>query len=122
MVFNYLKGDKMKKINIIKKSEQFQKIIKENKSFKTNYFYIYLEKHEEDKYHFGLSVGKKIGNAVRRNKVKRQLREIISENDYQKNFDCIIIVRREINNSSFQEIRQDLNDFFKKVNILKESK
>ena len=112
----------MKKINIIKKSEEFQKIIKNNKSYKTKYLYIYIAKHEENIYHFGLSVGKKIGNAVRRNKVKRQLREIISENDYQNNFDCIIIVRREINNCSFEEIRNDLNDFFNKVNIIKEKK
>lgn len=112
----------MKKINIIKKSEQFQKIIKNNKSFRSKYFYIYLERHEESIYHFGLSVGKKIGNAVRRNKVKRQLKEIISENDYQKNFDCIIIVRREINNYSFSEIKNDLTESFKKLKIIKENK
>ena len=110
----------MKKINVIKKSEDFQKIIKNNKSFKSKYFYIYVYRHEDSIYHFGLSVGKKIGNAVRRNKVKRQLIEIISENDYQKNFDCIIIVRREINGASFSEIKEDLNEILKKQNIIKE--
>lgn len=110
----------MKKVNVIKKSEEFQKLIKNNKSLRTKYFYIYINKHEDSNYHFGLSVGKKIGNAVRRNKVKRQLREIISENDYQKNFDCIIIVRREINIASFSEIKEDLNEIFKKQKIIKE--
>ena len=110
----------MKKINIVKDSRDFEKIIKHNKSFRTKYFYIYKQNHEENIYHFGLSVGKKIGNAVRRNKVKRQLREIISENDYQKNFDCIIIVRREINGANFSEIKEDLNEIFKKQNIIKE--
>ena len=110
----------MKKINVIKKSEDFQKIIKNNKSFRSKYFYIYVYRHEDSIYHFGLSVGKKIGNAVRRNKVKRQLREIISENDYQKNFDCIIIVRREINGATFSEIKEDLNESLKKQNIIKE--
>ena len=112
----------MKKINIIKKSEQFKKIIKNNKSIRTKYFYIYIEKHEESTYHFGLSVGKKIGNAVRRNKVKRQLREIIRENDYQKSIDCIIIVREELNEARFSEIKKDLNHAFKKLNIIKETK
>ena len=110
----------MKKINVIKKSEDFQKIIKNNKSLRTKYFYIYIYKHEESIYHFGLSVGKKIGNAVRRNKVKRQLREIISKNDYQKNFDCIIIVRREINSADFQMIQEDLNFALKKLLLIKE--
>ena len=110
----------MKKINVIKKSEEFQKIIKNNKSFRSKYFYIYIYRHEESIYHFGLSVGKKIGNAVRRNKLKRQLREIISENDYQKNFDCIIIVKREINGANFSEIKEDLNEILRKQNIIKE--
>ena len=110
----------MKKINIVKDSRNFEKIIKHNKSFRTKYFYIYKQNHEENIYHFGLSVGKKIGNAVRRNKVKRQLREIISQNDYQKNFDCIIIVRREINNANFSEIKEDLNYALKKLSIIKE--
>ena len=110
----------MKKINIVKDSRDFEKIIKHNKSFRTKYFYIYKQNHEENIYHFGLSVGKKIGNAVRRNKVKRQLREILSQNHYQKNFDCIIIVRREINGATFSEIKEDLNEILKKQNIIKE--
>lgn len=112
----------MKKINVLKESKDFEKIIKNNKSFKSKYFFIYVQRHDENIYHFGLSVGKKIGNAVRRNKVKRQLREIISENDYQKNFDCIIIVRREINNVDFQEMKKELNEMFKKIKIIKEKK
>ena len=111
----------MKKINIIKDSSDFEKIIKNNKSFRTKYFYIYKQNHEENIYHFGLSVGKKIGNAVRRNKVKRQLREIISQNHYQNNFDCIIIVRREINDADFQKIRDDLNFALKNLSLIKEN-
>lgn len=110
----------MKKVNVIKKSDEFKKIMKTNKSLRTKYFYIYIDKNENDTYHFGLSVSKKIGNAVKRNKIKRQLREIISENDYQKNIDCIIIVRREIKEASFSEIKEDLNEIFKKQNIIKE--
>lgn len=112
----------MKKINIIKKSTDFEKIIKNNKSLRSKYFYIYIEKSEEKKiYRFGLSVGKKIGNAVERNKVKRQIKEIISQNNYQNNFDCIIIVRKEIVNKTFSEIKKDLNEIIKKLNIIKES-
>ena len=110
----------MKKINIIKESKDFEKIIKNNKSFRTKYFYIYIQRKEEKNYRFGISVGKKIGNAVKRNKIKRQIREIISKNDYQKNFDCIIIVRREINNADFQEIEKDLNYALEKLLLKKE--
>jgi ribonuclease P protein component len=110
----------MKKINILKKNEDFNRIIKNNKPYKTKYFYIYLEWTNEKIYHFGLSVGKKIGNAVRRNKVKRQIKEILSKNNYQKNFNCIIIVRKEINNVNFFEIEEELNKSLKKLSIIKE--
>lgn len=112
----------MKKENIIKKSEDFERIIKNNKSYRSKYFYIYIERHKEDNYHFGLSVGKKIGNAVTRNKTKRRIKEIISQNDYQKNFECIIIVRREIKEANFSEIKEDLNSLLNKLLIIKETK
>ena len=63
----------MKKINILQKSDDFERIIKNNKSYKYKDYIIYIEKNNDEIYHFGLSVGKKIGNAVIRNKVKRQL-------------------------------------------------
>ena len=112
----------MKKEHIIKKSEDFERIIKNNKSFRSKYFYIYLSETKETNYLFGLSVGKKIGNAVIRNKTKRRIKEILSQNDYQKNFECIIIVRREIKEANFSEIKADLNSSLKKLLIIKESK
>lgn len=111
----------MKKINVVKKSLEFEKILKNNKSYRSKYAYIYIQRHEDSIYHFGLSVGKKIGNAVIRNKIKRQLREIISENDYQKNFDCIIIVKKEICTASYLAIKEDINETFKKLRLVKEN-
>ena len=110
----------MKKINIIQKSNDFERIIKNNKSIKYKYFIIYLYKDENiTTYKFGLSVGKKITNAVGRNKIKRQLKDIIDKNNYQNNFNCIIIVRKEILSKSYLEIKNDLNEIFKKIDILK---
>lgn len=113
----------MKKINIIKKNSDFERIIKNNQSFKYKYFILYVEKDNTiTPYKFGLSVSKKITNAVGRNKIKRQLKDIIDKNNYQNNFNCIIIVRKEILFKSYKEMREDLNEAFKKLNILKGEK
>ena len=113
----------MKKINIIQKNTEFERIIKSNQSFKYKYFIIYLEKNEHiSPYKFGISVSKKVINAVGRNKIKRQLKDIIDKNNYQNNFNCIIIVRKEILFRSYNEIKEDLNEIFKKLNILKGEK
>ena len=110
----------MKKINILKESKEFERIIKNNKAYKTKYFFIYLERNTNQLYHFGISVGKKIGNAVRRNKVKRQIKEILSKNTYQNNFNCIIIVGKGINERTFEERKENLLIALNNLNLMKE--
>ena len=112
----------MKKINILKNSRDFDRIIKNYKPYKYKDYIIYLERDTNDIYKFGLSVGKKIGNAVRRNKVKRQIKAIISEKDYQNNFNCIIIVGRGINERTFIEMKDNLLIALENLNITKENR
>ena len=110
----------MKKINILKSNLEFDRIIKNNKPFKYKDYIIYLEKKEADVYKFGISVGKKIGNAVVRNKYKRRIKNIIDEKAYQNNFNCIIIVGKGILDKSFSEMKTNLFKAFDSLNIIKE--
>ena len=110
----------MKKKNIIKSNLIFDRIIKNNKSYKYKDYILYLERNNDSDYHFGLSVGKKVGNAVIRNKIKRQLKSIIDKNNYENGFNCIIIVRKGILNKSFQLMEKELNEYLLKMKIIKE--
>lgn len=110
----------MKKINILKNSRDFDRIIKNNRPYKYKEYIIYLERNNDDIYKFGISVGKKIGNAVRRNKVKRQIKSIIDKNNYQNNFNCIIIVGRGVLMRTFKEMETNLHEAFGSLNIYKE--
>lgn len=112
----------MKKINIVKENRDYNRIIKENRPFKYKDYVIYIDKKEHSIYRFGFSVGKKVGNAVTRNRVKRQIKEIVSQNDYQNNFDCIIIVGKGILERNFNEMRDNLNFALKKLKLVKERK
>ena len=109
----------MKKINILKSNDDFNRIIKENKAFKYKDYYIYIERNTNDVYKFGIAVPKKIGKAVVRNKYKRRLKSIIDKKVYQNNFNCIIIVDKEILSRSFKEMEDNL---FKALEILKITK
>lgn len=110
----------MKKINVVRENREFTRIIQKNKPFRYKDYVIYIDKRKPSVYKFGLSVGKKVGNAVVRNKIKRQLRSILDKNDYKNNFDCIIIVGRGILKRSFLEMQDNLNFALKKLDVMKE--
>ena len=110
----------MKKINILKNSRDFDRIIKNNKPYKYKEYIIFIENNTNDVCKFGLSVGRKIGNAVNRNFIKRRLKSIIDKKDYQNNFNCIIIVNKGINEISFKEMEENLLFALNKLNLIKE--
>lgn|SRR5574344_1159128 len=109
----------MKKINIVRTSRDFDRIIRNNKPYKYKDYIIYVEKTNEDISRFGITVSKKIINAVGRNKIKRQIKNIIDQKNYQNGFNCIIIVRRGILNKNYEEMNVDLIECLSKINIIK---
>lgn len=110
----------MKKLNIVKKNEEFARIIKENNSYKLKQYIVFVDNNYTGFYQFGISISKKIGNAVTRNKIKRQIKNIIDKKDYKNNFKCIIIIRKSFLLNSFLQNESDLIDFFRKFHLLKE--
>lgn len=112
----------MKKINIIKSNDEYNRIIKNIKPYKTRELIVFIEKKQVDKYRFGFSVSKKIGNAVTRNKIKRQLKSILDKNIYENNFNCIIMVRKGYLDSNYLVIEKSLTEIVKKFRITKEEK
>lgn len=101
----------MKKYEIVKKNEDFNDIINSGRYLKNKYYAIYYkdgDKKEAPK--FGLAVSKKCGNAVVRNKIKRQLRMIIDNNKeiFSKGICYIIMVRKDILDISYKEMEEYL--------------
>lgn len=100
----------MKKLYIVKHKYDFDRIIKQGKKKKNDIFIIYSENSNLKYARYGISVGKKLGNAVYRNKKKRQLRSIIDnlEKDYVKTKDYIIILREKGKQLDYQELNKKL--------------
>ena len=106
----------MKKKYIVKNSRDFEKIIKEGKCKKNQSFIIHSKQNELEYDKYGISVSKKLGNAVFRNKYKRKLRSIIDnyKKDYVNHKDYIIILRKEAISMSFKELEES---FIQLMNI-----
>ena len=107
----------MKKYEMVKKQNDFNKIIQEGRYIKNNYFVIYYINKENKYPHFGLAVGKKLGNAVTRNKYKRQIRTIIDDNKkfFNKDKDYIIMIKKDCDNLKYNELYNELSKLIKEI-------
>ena len=88
----------MKKINVIKKYIEYKELFSLRKFKRNNLFTIYFRENEYNKTRVGLSVSKKNGNAVTRNKIKRQVRNILNKKlTYKENYDLVIVISYKYN-------------------------
>ena len=100
----------------IKKNEDFQTIIKDKKSVANRKFVIYY-KVNDCHLKVGISVSKKLGNAVVRNKTKRQVRMMVHDVfDKTQKMDFIVIVRNKFLESSYKDNIEDLKYLYDKIN------
>ncbi len=106
----------MKKYEIVKKNTDFNDIINTGKFLKNKYYNIYYKDSDNDFPKFGLAVSKKCGNAVERNKLKRQLRFIIDNNKdlFLSKRSYIVMVRKSIVDISFREMEDALVSLVRK--------
>lgn len=110
----------MKKQYRVKKSEEFEKIIKNKKFIVSPGIVLYIKKKEQDHARVGITVKKKIGNAVVRNKVKRQVRMMIQEiYDFNENFDSILLIKEKYLDNDFNQNKNILNSLYKKAKHVK---
>ena len=108
----------MKKEYRVKKSQDFDNIIRKKQSFANRQFVIYYQENKLDHMRLGISVSKKLGKAHERNKLKRYVRESFkTRKDFLKNYDNIIIVRPAAKGLSFLEFGSSIDHVLKRSKL-----
>ena len=109
----------MKVINRIKSNEDFAFTVKKGEILKHSPYLIHFKKNDLNVCRIGISVSKKVGNAVTRNRVKRQTRAMCdSLVQYTSHtFDVVIIIKPEFLNGSFDDNKKVLNNLLSQIGI-----
>ena len=95
---------KDKAVIVLKKTQDFKKVMSRREFNVSNpVFRIHYLSNKLKKLRFGLAVNKKnFKTAVLRNKIKRQMREIIRKIDNIRSIDIVVIVKYAYINNTFQ--------------------
>jgi len=105
----------MNKDKILRHSKDFSNIISNQQYFKNKYFSLYYK--ESKTTLFGITVPKKVGKAVIRNKLKRRVKNIISNNEkyIQSNYNYVIIIKELALKLDYNGLTNNLLELLKKV-------
>ena len=111
----------MKKAYRVKKDQDFQRVFHQGRSVANRQLVLYVyPKPGQAHYRVGLSVGKKLGNAVERNFIKRRLRSAVQAIGpaIQPEFDFLLIARQDIKNKTYPQLQKSIIHVMNLMNIL----
>ena len=107
---------------MIKKNYEFRLVLKKGVYARGNFIDVFVKKNNKNINMLGIAVGKKAGNSVKRNRIKRLIRENykILEDDIQIGNNIVIMWKKkeDFENYNFYDIKNDCINLFKKIRIL----
>ncbi|MCD4761819.1 ribonuclease P protein component [bacterium] len=111
------------KKNRLSKKKDFDNVFKEGKGRYGKYLGIKIKTNKLEYTRIGIIVGIKVNkSAVKRNKIKRQIRAALEKNDIKKGFDVIVITNAAINELSFKQIKANLLKQLNHLKVIKPTK
>ena len=82
---------------------------------------LYARRNRTDTNRVGVTVGKKLGKAHIRNRIRRRVREVyrLNEDKFQSGWDIVVVVRSKAIDADFQNLTASYLSHAKKAGILK---
>ncbi len=109
----------------IKSSRDFQNVYNYGKKYCCQYFFTYVRDHDEPYIRYGVTVTRRIGNAVVRNRAKRIMREALRQSaEYaEPGFEIVLVARSDIKKVGFFPVLHQLKKhLFEKHSIHRKGK
>lgn len=111
----------MKKTKMLKKNYEFKKVLSKGKYYSGKNIEAYVLENKKNYNLLGLAISVKTAKAVKRNMIKRLIRENykILENDIINGVSIVFLWKkgRDIKNARYENIKNDINYIFDKANL-----
>ena len=114
--------ENMRKINTLKKNYEFKNVLDKGKFYCGKYITIYLTENKQEKNVIGIAISKKIGIAVKRNRLKRLIRESyrLQKETLQKGYNIVFLWNKNANqNVKCDQIEKDMKLLLERAGIVK---
>lgn len=97
------------KIISLTRNGQFQRLYRKGASFVTPTMVVYVAKNRLPFHRLGITAGKKVGGAVKRNRAKRRIRELFRSNipHLKEGYDFCIVARAFTVDAPPEKLRRD---------------
>ena len=111
----------MKHTVALKQNHEFRRLYNKGKSAVSPYFAVYCRKTGRDHSRLGITTGVKLGNAVKRNFVRRRIRELYRTNEdkFLPGWDIVIVARSKAVDADFAALTAGYLQLAGKAGILR---
>lgn len=109
----------LEKRHRLKDNREFQRVFKKRQSVANRQFVIYKARSMQEPFRVGISINKKIGNAVTRNRIKRWIKESVRKKKDRicPYTDFIIIARMPVSNMEHEDMESSLYHAMKRAGL-----
>ena len=106
---------------MIKSNQKFRFLYRKGKTLANPYLALYAFPNKQNKNMLGITVNKKIGKAVVRNRIKRLIKESyrLSEDRIKDGYDIIVVSRFKMAGADFKRTNRSFLDLCGKLDLLK---
>ncbi len=111
----------MKRSLRLRRSADIQRVLREGRSWANRYLVLYAVRSATEQNRIAFVTGKRLGNAVTRNRLKRRMRAIVAKrlDNMEDGWDLVFIIRRGAVKEGFSQYVAAVDQLLRKAGLLR---